>query len=484
MKNSFIKYALCLLLISFASCKKFINLVPVDQANSENSFTSPADANLAVTGVYDALQSSSYAEDMSLFNELISDNARIQPSRQGDAGKGDYRELELFQLTDQNNFFQNRWSASYRGIARANQLINKIEQIPFTDAALKNQYVGEAKFLRAVFHFDLVRYFGGVPLSLMQITNTADAFSLKRSTEEEVYQAIISDLSDAAKALPINYPASNIGRITQGAAKALLAKVYLTINKADLALPILRELTKPPYTYILMPTYAACFDTDNNAESIFEVQYTSIVPGEGNPYPNFFLTNDNTAGRDIYGASYLGVTGQGVCLPTFELFNSYEANDSRRTYTLLKYFSKAEAVDLYVAYKYRGIPTSAYNSEDNIPVLRYADVLLMIAEAINESGKAPTAEAYDMLDVVRKRAGLPVVNRNLNYESFKLKLLDERRWEFAFENQRWFDLKRSNKAIEILKAKGLDIKPNHLLFPIPRKEVLISQGNVTQNPGY
>ncbi len=233
-----------------------------------------------------------------------------------------------------------------------------------------------------------------------------------------------------------------------------------------------------------MPTYAACFDTDNNAESIFEIQYTSIVPGEGNAYPNFFLTNDNTAGRDIYGATYLGVTGQGVCLPTFELFNSYEANDSRRTYTLLKYFSKAEAVDLYVAYKYRGIPTSAYNSEDNISLLRYADVLLMIAEAINESGKAPTAEAYDMLDAVRKRAGLPVVIRNLNYESFKLKLLDERRWEFAFENQRWFDLKRFNKATEILTAKGYNIKPFHLLYPVPRKEVLISQGNIIQNPGY
>lgn len=108
----------------------------------------------------------------------------------------------------------------------------------------------------------------------------------------------------------------------------------------------------------------------------------------------------------------------------------------------------------------------------------------MIAEAINENGKAPTAEAYDAIDAVRKRAGLPVVIRNLNYESFKLRLLDERRWEFAFENQRWFDLKRFNKAIEILTPKGYNIKPNHLLYPIPRKEVLISQGNITQNPGY
>ena len=482
--RSYLKYLACFLVISVSSCKKFIDLLPVDQANSENSFQSPADANLAVAGIYDALHSNAYAQDMALLTELISDNARIQPSRQGGSGVSDNRELDFFQLTDQNGFIQNRWSALYKGIAAANQLLNKIEQIPFTDALLKNQYIGEARFLRAVFYFDLVRFFGGVPLSLTQITNTADAFSFKRSTEQEVYQAIISDLSEASKALPVNYPASNIGRATQGAAKALLAKVFLTNNNADLALPLLRELTKAPYTYILMPTYAACFDTDNNAESIFEIQYTSIVPGEGNPYPNFFLTNDNTAGRDIYGASYLGVTGAGVCIPTFELFNSYEANDTRRSYTLLKYFSKQEAVDLYIVYKYRGIPTSAFNSEDNIVLLRYADVLLMLAEAINESGKAPAAEAYDALDAVRKRAGLPVVTRNFNYESFRLALLDERRWEFAFENQRWFDLKRFNKAIDILTAKGYSIKPFHLLYPVPRKEVEISQGNITQNPGY
>ena len=182
MKSSFIKYALCFLLISFSSCKKFIDLLPLDQANSENSFQSPADANLAVMGVYDALHSNPYAQDMALLSELISDNARIQPSRQGGSGVSDNRELDFFQITDQNNFFQNRWSALYTGIARANQLLNKIEQIPFTVAALKNQYVGEAKFLRAVFYFDLVRFFGGVPLSLTQITNTSDAFSLKRST--------------------------------------------------------------------------------------------------------------------------------------------------------------------------------------------------------------------------------------------------------------------------------------------------------------
>ncbi len=484
MKKIYINYSLCLLMVLFASCKKFIDLTPLDQANVENSFQSAADANLAVMGVYDALQSNSYAEDMALLTELISDNARIQPSRQGDAGKGDYRELETFQITDQNNFLQNRWSAAYRGIARANNLLDKIEQITFTDSTLKNQYIGEAKFLRSVFYFDLVRFFGGVPLSSATITNTTDAFSITRSTEAEVYNAIITDLTNASTVLPLTYSAAQMGRATKGAAKALLSKVYLTNKQAELALPLLRELTKAPYTYILLPTYAAAFDTDNNAETIFEIQYTSIVPGEGNALPNFFLTNDNLSGREIYGASYLGTPGQGVCLPTDELYNSYEATDARRTYTLLKYASRQEGIDLYVVYKYRGISTSANNAEDNLPLVRHADVLLMLAEAINETAKAPNAEAYDAVDAVRKRAGLPVFSRVFDYESFKLKLLDERRWEFAFENQRWFDLKRFNKAVEILTAKGYDINPAHLLYPIPRKEVTISQGNITQNPGY
>ncbi len=484
MRYNHFCYLSCLFIVLISSCKKFIDLSPLDQASAENSFNGPADANLAVMGTYDALQSNFYAEDMALLTELISDNARIQPSRQGDAGKGDYRELETFQITDQNSFLQNRWSSLYRGIARSNQLLGRIHAIPFTDSTLRNSYIGEAKFLRAVFYFDLVKLFGGVPVSLTAIATTSEAFALTRSTQAEVYEVIISDLKDASLLLPLTYPPASVGRATRGAAKGLLSKVYLSNGQANLALPLLRELTRAPYTYVLMPTYAGTFDTDNNAESIFEIQYTSIFPGEGNPYPNFFLTNDNRSGRDVYGPSYLGTPGQGVCLPTFELYNSYEANDNRRAYTLLKYLSAQEGIELYLVYKYRGISTSVNNAEDNISLLRYADVLLMLAEAVNETGKAPTPEAYDALDAVRKRVGLPVVSRTLNYESFRLKLLDERRWEFAFENQRWFDLKRFAKAEEILTAKGYNIKPFNLLYPIPRKEVLISQGNITQNPGY
>lgn len=484
MKNQY-KLNLIIILISLLSgCKdNFIELSPLDQANVGNSFNTPDDANLAIMGVYDALQGGSYPQDMAFLTELVTDNTMVQPTRIADAGRGDLRELEFFQFTDNNSYLQSRWSRLYSGIARANLILAKIEQIPFPDQVLKDQYIGEAKFMRAMFYFDLVRFFGAVPVSISEIKSADEAFALKQKPETEVFQIIINDLNDAITGLPITYSSSNIGRATKGAAKALLAKVYLTNKNPNLALPILQELKKAPYSYKLMPTYAAAFD-DNVIESIFEIQYTSSIIGEGNPYPNFFLTNDGTAGKDIFGSTYLGNTGQGVSLPTTEMYNAYEANDARRSFSIIKYFSKQEAADVFVIYKYRGIPTSPNNSEDNIPVLRYADVLLMLAEAINESVKAPTPEAYDAVDEIRKRAGLSILTRNLNYESFKIKLLEERRVEFAFENQRWFDLKRFNKAIEILTPKGYAIKPYHLLYPIPRKEVLISQGNIIQNQGY
>lgn len=487
MKKRFKLFLSIALLILISGCSDdVLELNPLDQANVSNSFNSPADANLAVIGIYDALQGGSYPQDMAFLTELITDNTMVQPTRIADAGRGDLRELEFFQMTDNNSYFQSRWTGLYRGISRSNLLLDKIEQISFPNPSLKNQYIGEAKFLRALFYFDLVRFFGPVPISLAGIKSAEEAFALKRAPEAEVYQTIINDLKDAINNLPILPPStSDVGRATKGAATALLAKVYLTNKNPALALPLLRELTLAPYQYRLMNTYAAAFDTDNTFETIFEIQYTSSVPGEGNPYPNFFLTNDGTAGKDIFGASYLGSTGQGINLPTLDMWNAYETNDPRRTYSIIPYFSKQEAASVFIIYKYRGVPTSPNNSEDNIPVLRYADVLLMLAEAINETNKGPNVEAYDAVDKIRSRAGsIPLWSRTLDYEGFKTKLLQERRVELAFENHRWFDLKRFNKAQEVLSAKGHNIKPHHLLYPVPRKEVQINPVNITQNPGY
>lgn len=488
MKRNKHKIIQLLALVSFAlllySCKKdFIELKPIDQSTVENSFATPADANLAVMGIYDALQTGSYGEDMASLTELSTDDATVQPSRLGSAANIDLRELEYMQITSQNGYLQSRWTGLYKGIARANLLLEKIEGINFSAPELKAQYIAEAKFLRALFYFDLVRFFGDVPLSLSVIRSSSEAFSLSRTSQSEIYTAIISDLQEGVKSLPLTYAASSTGRATQGAAKALLAKVYLTNKNPQLALPLLQDLTKAPYTYKLMPTYAAAFDNDNTAESIFEIQYTSSVAGEGNAYPTYFLTTDGSSGRTIFGTGFVG-NGQGNCIVTSDLLNSYEVNDARKPYTITTYFSNVEGANVYIVYKYRGIATSANNSEDNIYLLRYADVLLMLAEALNEINQGPTIEAYDAVDLVRKRSNIAVLSRSLNYDSFKLVVLQERRVEFAFENQRWFDLKRFNKAVEILTPKNIPFKAINYLYPVPKREVDINPAKITQNPGY
>ncbi len=484
MKNI---YRFVLLITSFlileACSEDFINLSPLDQANVGNSFVTPNDANLAVLGIYAALQGGDYPIDMSMLTEFIADNAYAQGHRLSASGAEDLRELAFFQFTDQNGIMRSTWTRSYRGISRANMLLGRIDGIPFNDQDLKDQYIGESKFLRANFYFDLLRFYGGVPVSLKEIESAEEAFALGRESEEYVYDVIITDLEEAIELLPTSHNNTNLGRATEGAAKALLAKVLLTQGEDyGRAVTLLTQLTND-YGYVLMSSYEEVFDTDNTAESIFEVQYTSSAPGAGNPYVDHFLPEDNTAGVDIFGPDFQGRGGRGWSLADPDLVNAHEGADERRDYNYMQYFSNMEASNVYLVRKYRGAPTSPLNSEDNIILFRYADVLLMLAEAINENNNGPTPEAYDAVDQVRVRAGLLPWARTMSYSTFKEELLEERRLEFAFENHRWFDLKRFGMAFEILSAKGYAIEPHHLLFPISRSEFEINP-NITQNPGY
>jgi hypothetical protein len=233
-----------------------------------------------------------------------------------------------------------------------------------------------------------------------------------------------------------------------------------------------------------MTTYHQVF-ADNTAESLFEIQFLSgITANEGNPLAGYFMSNDANVGKDIYGAAYTGAPGSGFLLATPDLYNSYEATDARRSFSYLQYKSTNEGGNVYLVRKYFKLPSTGLGgSDDNVIILRYADVLLMLAEAINETG-GPTAEAYDAVDRVRARAGVTAWSRNQTTQSFKDMLLEERRLELAFEFHRWFDLKRFGKLVDVLKAKGYPIQNHHVLFPIPRGQVTINPVNVPQNPGY
>lgn len=480
----FVLLIIALVLVPLTGCEDFITKAPVDQTSVENSYESVDDANRAVLGIYDRLDGV-YAQDMARLTELTTDNAYTQQDVLKGAGAGNLREIDEFRLTNENNFMETRWNHLYNGISRANLFLQKIEGIEFTDNSLKNQYIGESKFLRALFYFDLVRFFGGVPVTLTEVTSIEEAYSLGRESEDYVYsEVIIKDLEEAIDYLPVSYETENIGRATEGAAKALLAKVYLTIKSSDLALPLLRDFTNGTYNYRLMDEFGQVFDGDNTVESIFEIQFTDSEVGEGNPYPNWFLPTDASAGEDVFGDNFLGGTGgTGSVLPSTDLFDSYSEGDPRKEYTFTEYFSSVEGDTILRVNKYRGAPTSQHNSEDNLIVLRHADILLMLAEAINEINSGPTAEAYDAVDKVRMRSGLDTWTRTMSYENFKMELLEERRRELAFENHRWFDLKRFGKAVELLSAKGYNIDSHNLLFPLPRIEVELNP-NIDQNPGY
>ncbi len=465
-----------------SGCEKFITKYPIDQNSVENSFATAEDANMAVLGIYQRFDGN-YAQNMARLTEVITDNAYSQQDVLKGAGAVDLRELSEFRLTSENSFMQNRWNDLYNGISRANLLLERIEDIPFSDSEQKNQYIGESKFLRALFYFDLVRFFGGVPVTLSPIISSEAAYALTRESADYVYaEVIVKDLEEAVQLLPVSYGSAQLGRVTRGAAETLLAKVYLTIGKPELALPLL-EKVKASEAYRLMDEYAEVFDSDNTPESIFEIQYTTDEAATGNPYPNWYLPTDASSGKDVFGAGFLGGGGSGMALPTADLYASYEEPDRRRAYTFAPYQSSVEGTEIQRVNKYRGAPASPNNSEDNLIVLRYADALLMLAEALNEVNGGPTGAAYDAVDQVRMRAGVDPWDRNLDYESFRDQLLAERRRELAFENHRWFDLKRFGKAIEILSAKGYHIQAHHTLFPIPRIEVELNQ-NIEQNPGY
>lgn len=473
-----------LMLITFWACNKdFLDLKPLDQSSVVLSYKTPDDAGLAVEGIYDVAQQGMTA--LAILTERTTDNATTQPSVGGASGASSLREIIFYKFTSENSYMTEMWNNHYRGIAASNQLIERIEGIAFPNPVLKDQYIGEAKFLRAYFYFNLVRFFGGVPVSLTEIKNPAEGFALKRSTEAEVYTAITNDLSDANLKLPVTYNSNNVGRATQGAAKALLAKVHLTNKKPDLALPLLRQLTAAPYTYRLMPNYNEVFSTDNTAESVFEIQFVNdVINNEGNPLATFFLTNDPTIGKDLYGAGYVAGVGSGNVLASGDLYSNYQSTDARRTFNILIYNSRVERANVYLVRKYSRLPTTGLGrSDDNVIILRYADVLLMLAEAINETS-GPTAEAYDAVDKVRLRAKVAAWPRTLNADSFRTMLLEERRLELAFEFHRWFDLKRFGQLNTLLKAKGYPIEPFHVLFPIPKSQVDINPVNILQNPGY
>lgn len=461
-------------IVIFSCSEDFIDV----ESNEETEEAITADkAPEIVNAVYNSLIQWSMSSFSWIGVSSITTDDAEKGSDPGDTGTDKHLLDELtFDATTIS--FDEVWASHYDGIQRANQAIYKIENFEDIDQELKSRLIGESKFLRALMYFRLVKAFGGVPLiaEIPSLDSDPEEY-LKRKTKEETYAFIEEDLEEAITLLPKKkeYETSDLGRATEGAAKALLAKVYMYQSKWQDVYDLTNEIIVGA-EYSLTSNYEDIWKEvgENNEESIFEIQGRGDSP---------------TAGVEGYsvsqGARGEGGWGWGFNTPSEDLADSYETVDLRRDATIIfrgeTLFDGREVPStvvnaMYNQKAYSSSFTDAWETGKNIRILRYADVLLMNAEAALSIG----GDALTPLNQVRKRAGLDDVDT-----VDQLTIWEERRHEFAFEHDRYFDLVRQGRVGEVMRALGKPfVDGKHELFPIPQEQINKSGGLLEQNPGY
>lgn len=471
------------LLLFAAGCKEsFLEQVPLSERSEVNFYQTTADFNNAVIGVYATLKNPGLYGNGSgaIFSmaEIISDNTDLGVTRQG--VNASLFEIDDYLITISNATVGTAWTGHYLGIARANAILDRLPAAPIPQAS-KDRFEGEAKFMRAMFYFNLVRFFGDVQLVTAEITSPYGANTLTRSPASQVYELIVSDLKAAEEKLPTTIPAAEAGRASRWAAKSLLGKVQLTLKQYDAAAVKLKEVIDSK-AHELLPVYANVFAPTTsfvaNKEVLFAVQFVSGQIGQGSDmWSNWAPFN---AGTVLLGTG--GGGGGGFNRPTADLAKAYETGDVRKDASLLTTYKNAQGRDVADAYVVKFRQQGALNADSDVdfPILRYADVLLMYAEALNEQGKAP--EALPFLNQIRKRAGL-ADKAALSQADLRLALEQERRVELAFENHRWFDLLRTDRYLTVLGGKGLKVLAYQKVYPVPLREIDLNK-TLTQNSGY
>jgi hypothetical protein len=456
-----------LLVAAGVSCNKsFLDVKPKSFLSASGYFQGADHLSEALNGVYNPLDGL-YTGSMWALAEMRSDNTSYQYNT-GDRSGFPQEELDEFREVDDNSFVYSFYQTSYTGIARANVLLDNLQNNTSVPDSLKNLLKGQAEFLRAFYYFNLVRLIGDVPLVLHEVTSTDESFSqAARKKPEDIYPVIITDLKDAIQLLPVRYSQpTDIGRATKGAAETFLGKVYMTQKNFSEAIPLLEDVRKLGYS--LLPNYADIFNpaNKNNQESIFEIQYKEGSPGTPS---NFIYTfAPYNAGTSITGFQLYSGAGSGWNIPTRDLVNAYEPGDKRKAASIDFGFTDPNSGQVvpYIL-KYDHPPYQLpYETSDDFIVTRYADVLLLLAECLNQKGFVAGGEAFQLLNQVRERAGLPdktADNANAalrvpSQNAFTQAVLRERRVELAFEDHRWFDLLRTGSAASVMKAHGVEEK--------------------------
>lgn len=441
----------------------FFDLEPASSVTIDKVYKTASDYNVAVIGCYAKLQSqvNFYTECC----EYRSDNLSLGAPT---AGTQDRYDIDHFTEKPSNGILSSYWANFNNNVYRCNLLLDQIDGANFAEN-LKKQYKGEAMFIRALNYFNMYRIWGGVPAT-KHVVSAAEALKVARYSDEQMFDLIAGDLKEIVdnNYLPETYSSADMGRATSGAAKALLGKVYLTFHKWTEAKDILSQLIGK---YQLVSPIAQVFNVDNknNNEIIFAVHFNKEIEGEGHSYW-YNLTN---ASDD---------TNQ-----TSSLLNTFPTGDARKD--LITYVQVEKNVRLMNKFYDTKSPTFKTVGNDQI-LLRYADVLLMYAEALNEIqyDASEGSLALKYLNAVRQRAGISNLTAKQlpTQEKFRKGILVERQREFPYEGQRWFDLVRMGFAKSVMAENGIEIKDYQLLFPIPQQEIekVGDKSILWQNPGY
>ena len=493
--------------VAVAGCQNVLDVAPETFSGTTTYFQTPEQMDRALFGAYGALQTtygSAVAGPAWPMIEMRSDNTtfELNPNNRSQTQQ---EAIEDFSNAAENITTNNGWNTSYNAILQSNTILDRIEGVVYTDAAAKARVIGEAKFLRALHYANLVRWFGDVPLLLHEVQSYEGAFVSVRTPADSVWKVVIADLKDAITKLPARaaLPAAQAGRATSGAAAMLLADVYMWQKNWQGAVDVLTPVTAMGYS--LVPNYADVFEPSkkNGPESIFEVQFTDAVVGEGSGFTPRFLPLQSQRVL-TFGTTDNATTGGGSWnIPTRDMLRAYAPGDKRKDASVGYYVSAANRADLDVVFndsvpyikKYWHTYAIAGRANDDFPVYRYAETLLNLAESLNELGR--TTDALPLINQVRARAGLPAL-AGLSQTAFRDAVFQEERVELAFENKRWFQLVRTGRAVPVMTAHGAEIiaysgvlrrsagtyavTPQKLLFPIPQREVTVN--GLPQNPGY
>lgn len=507
-----INISLCALVLMLGACNKKLDQSPVSNVVTTNFFSNTSDFLAGVNGVYSNLNA--YPDYQLWMGEMRSDNVSASSD-----GNRDWQGINDFTKTlTTTAFIIGAYDNDFNGIYNANTVLNalKTKGGNISDASMKTRFEGEVRFLRALYYFDLVRFYGELPI-IDSATTYQDALSIGRSPVKDVYNMILRDLDSAIAKLPATYTSTNIGRATSGAAKTLKGLVYLTRSgptysgvdgptlasgEYDKALALFNDvISSGAYSFVANYPDIFSYTNENNKEVIFDVQYVSGYSTSsttyGADYPSMLVPPGYFTGIGLSGYG----NGYGTCqfnIP-YDLTASYKAagvTDSRDTFNILRQF-KANTTD--VVYdttrpfikKYINIAKIGANYRDwpiNFIVMRYTDVLMMKAECILNGATGGSQTDVDaIVNQVRARAGLPAIS-NVTLAQ----LMEERRREFLGEGLRWNDLVREGMAVTTMNnwktSQNLTnintVINDYIIYPIPEAEILVKAGLYTQNPGY